>query len=611
MSRPRSKIPVPKWGRAPGLRVALGLLFAGAALSQPLNFTDACATGNESAVIAAGLANPGIALRQYAYFEKLPFVQTALERFALADPEEAVAVAAGGSTEADNLRDRLAQSSRIELQVLAQLAAGKTAAYPERRRAASLAFEIARGNLTVDAALRLAGKTPAYFSRLVDLRFAATSAGDEARALDSALELESLTLCRAVAESQARGLSDLSQFRARDLYMTLAYGQSEAADPVFSSVFDRLLLPKLRIEKSAMTKLLDGSHGVALRDFAAAALAAHRLDSFLALVGPDAAARLARAIDIAPDPVAEAVEMADLIAGSRNAAFLRQLNSIVPEEYGRVSAAGDRLARILYGLLAASLLAAPGASPDPPANLRDAATAYSHYLTASAVLDVTALFGPGKRCVQRYFFWDDDDGVSSFEHFKSGYQHDPAWKIDDRGIFLHLTGRGPDGRIIEIYANRPIDIRLPQNRGLEDESLRRQASMEEAMRAAGAVADVLVHRGHSFHVPKTLKFVTPDYRLVILGSCRGVPQIRAVMERSHAAQVIATRGKGQTEVNDALLKIINAALLTAGPSLDWRTFWTTHTASLAKSGIFRDYVAPSQDPASVFLRAYYECAAAN
>jgi hypothetical protein len=152
-------------------------------------------------------------------------------------------------------------------------------------------------------------------------------------------------------------------------------------------------------------------------------------------------------IDGAASPVEEAVEMADLIAGTRDRRLLGKLGAIVPEEYARVSAAGDERGRALYGLLAASLLLAPGGTGAAVAGtkLREAGAEYSQYPTASASLNVAALFGPDKRCVQRYCFWDDDDGVSSFENFKSGYAHDAAWKTEDQGNYIRIVGRGAGG----------------------------------------------------------------------------------------------------------------------------------------------------------------------
>jgi hypothetical protein len=39
--------------------------------------------------------------------------------------------------------------------------------------------------------------------------------------------------------------------------------------------------------------------------------------------------------------------------------------------------------------------------------------------------------------------------------------------------------------------------------------------------------------------------------------------------------------------------------------LEWSAFWQTQKAALGHTGLFRDYMAPDQDPGSVFLGGYY------
>ena len=92
---------------------------------------------------------------------------------------------------------------------------------------------------------------------------------------------------------------------------------------------------------------------------------------------------------------------------------------------------------------------------------------------------------------------------------------------------------------------------------------------------------------------------------MILGSCGGTTEIHAVIAASHDAQVIATRGTGETDINDVLLKAVNDRILHGGRTIEWNTFWGELRGRLGKSGLFRDYVAPNQDPATVFLCAYY------
>jgi hypothetical protein len=99
--------------------------------------------------------------------------------------------------------------------------------------------------------------------------------------------------------------------------------------------------------------------------------------------------------------------------------------------------------------------------------------------------------------------------------------------------------------------------------------------------------------------------VANSARLVILGSCGGTTEIHAVIEASHEAQVIATRGIGETVLNDAILKAVNDRLLNGERVIQSTSFWQELRTRLGRSAVFREYVAPNQDPGTVFLRAYH------
>jgi len=150
----------------------------------------------------------------------------------------------------------------------------------------------------------------------------------------------------------------------------------------------------------------------------------------------------------------------------------------------------------------------------------------------------------------------------------------------------------------------PIDSHLPANRARVEEAQRRQQTIAAALDERGLVPSILVHRGHSFWVGRTMSYVTSAAKLVVLGSCGGTTEVHAVIESSHEAQVIATRGIGETEINDHILKTMNDRLLEGGRIIEWKSFWKD-LSGRASGGLFRDYVAPHQDTGIVFLRAYY------
>jgi hypothetical protein len=247
----------------------------------------------------------------------------------------------------------------------------------------------------------------------------------------------------------------------------------------------------------------------------------------------------------------------------------------------------------VYGLLAAQLGVTGIADP------------YAPFFRSSETLDTALLFGAENDCIERHFFYDDDDGVESFASFRASYERDAAWKIEDRGQYVHVVGSGPKGRRIEIYANVPIDTHLPKNRALEGEARRRQQTITEVLAGRGVTASVIVHRGHAFWTERTLSYVAKPARLVILGSCRRTIEVHTVIEASHDAQVIATRGVGATEINDGILKAVNDRILNGDRVIEWSVFWRELSGHWGNSRLFRDYVAPNQDAGTVFLRGYY------
>ncbi len=549
----------------------------------------------EKLVLAAGLHNPDLALRESDEYLPLPAGRRLFEQFVLAAPDEALAIASGATKSARAFRELLSGSGSPELALLAQVAEEDRIALPWRSHVAILAGRIARKEVSFEAALKIAENTQQFFATVMDMR--ATAPAADRATLDRALEKESLLLCRAAQENLQRTLAiDLAGFRARDLYAVLSLGQAEATPDVFAAVFDRLLLPKWKAETPpgrSLLNLLDQTKNWELRDFAAGATAAHRFGALLPVAGRELVSRLARGVDQTQDPLKEGVRLAEIIDATTDTGLREEMASIVAEEFARCREAGDLRGTTVYGLLAAKLSVNAIAAP------------YGPFFRSSETLDTALLYGSQNDCIERHFFYDDEDGVKSFESFRQSYARDPAWEIEDRGTYFHLTGHGPEGRRIEIYANVPIDERLPQNRALEDEAPRRQQIIAGVLHARGVEPTVIVHRGHAFWEEKTQSYVSKTARLVILGDCGGVTQIHAVIEASHDAQVIATRGVGTAEVNDAILKAVNDRILKGERIIQWSSFWQELSSRWGRNPLFRDYVAPDQDPGTVFLRSYY------
>ncbi len=229
------------------------------------------------------------------------------------------------------------------------------------------------------------------------------------------------------------------------------------------------------------------------------------------------------------------------------------------------------------------------------------ATAYRPALGDSVfarLLSTHSAVGPlvlGPSILERFVFPDDDDGVESYESFRASYAADPAWRWKEANGVVQVTIKA-----ITIVANVPMDIVKFPDRTQDAEDRRR---LVETL--LPRPPEVFVHRGHDYHVPRTLPLIPRSAKLIFLGSCRGTQVLADIVDAAPLAQIVATRGIGTKEVNDPFLKTMNRHLLRSAGLLDWPALWKDLRATLGDNERFHDYVAPPDNAAAKFLARYY------
>ena len=461
---------------------------------------------------------PELALREYRGYIELPCGQSVFEAAAAAAPDEAVGLASGSSSLAAGLLQHLAAGASPQLETLTRIARDGSLNTEARARLAVFSLPIARGDLSYAQAAQQANG-PDFFAAVVELRLNARSP-QESAIYDRVLAKYAEVLFRTTQDAGAAPLtSELKRLRARDVYLLLTYGRTEEDDLLFGSVFDRFLAPKLRA--TPPSKLLAEVRDLNLRRFLATAAMHHRLDAFLHFdANPSALlAQAMRGVDQAAQPLDEALAAAEVLA-SLGSSRSRVLAPVLAAEYQR-----SPQAQPYYGLLLASLPAE--ARAEEPA--RAIAADYLPYFQQPRVLNTAALFDPTGLCVQAQFFYDDDDAAESFASFQQIYQRDPAWHWEDHGWYVLVTsqaGHGRPGRAIRIYANVPHSAQSP---GSDD----RRHALALLLREQSLTPTVLIHRGHTWYVDQSLRYLTPAARLGVSGQ---LPRHGERLRRYHHSQ---------------------------------------------------------------------------
>lgn len=197
--------------------------------------------------------------------------------------------------------------------------------------------------------------------------------------------------------------------------------------------------------------------------------------------------------------------------------------------------------------------------------------------------------------VQVSFFYDDEDGVSSFESSTAGYDK-KLWNKTDMGnyiVFNSLTGNN-----MRVYMNKPMAT--PGADSTQDEMLR-------AIAQEGYEITSFIHRGHSYHLQQSLRKITPSGAFVFLGSCGGYNEVLNVFQLNPDVHIIVTRNIGSKLINDPLLQKVNLDLLN-NKDIIWDATWKDLNAvftSKQTKDLFSSYIPPNKYIGVKFIRKVF------
>ncbi len=454
----------------------------------------------------------------------------------------------------------------------------------------ALLDDIVSNRLTIDSAEKITRDARKYFDRMMEIR---TKENPLAKnSLDQELEYASLEYVRVVNElhdfTNDIRFATVNDFTSRELYTLMVYTQPEIFTSTFLGFFDRMMK---RMKTADGEEFLNSMGNNRYRTFVKMCVGYNTLDQYFALLTQEAKEKLLTGfvsnLEKNNGDLTQPVDVADTFGSIQDSSTLAFFQNVIKKEYNRVQKEGNEDGMILYGLLAGMF--AGRATSDNDWSVQMSAR---YQLKPIDKIQMSDLFEANDTSTAYVVFYDDKDGEASFASFLSQYQ-DGNWKIERMDRYVKISS--VRGKAVIIYANYPVEEYLGQ------------PELMELFKTGGNFPNLVMHRGHSYYVPKTIEQISSNAKIVILGSCGGYHILNTVIERSPDVHIISSKQIGTMMVNDPLLHEIFETL-RQGKDIEWITIWNTLDKKFKGNSDlydkFSDYIPPHKNLGAIFIQAY-------
>jgi len=380
-------------------------------------------------------------------------------------------------------------------------------------------------------------------------------------------------------------------FTPEELYFLMVYGQDEIYTSSFLGTYNRMLE---RMKPTKGDELLAKVNYDHFRTFIRMCAGYNKLSSFLqtmdenkkSILMKDFVSGLEKGKE---NELEDAVDVADAFGSIADSALSDFLLAEVRANYERCAQIRNKKGVIVYGLLATLFKGSQGGDNNvgnvsaelnlPPINL----VSYKSLINDSGVI------------YEQVFFFGDEDGKNSYASFMGNFK-DGKWKVANDKYWTTITSTS--GKPIVIYANLPIP---------EPGDEEAQDKLQQYLDARNIRPTVIIHRGHSYHLPLTIDKMAPENKIVMLGSCGGYHNLATVLDHSPEANIISSKQTGAMAINEPIIKAINTQLL-AGNDIEWVSMWNSLKMYFDTKGAdkdrFSDYVPPYKNLGAIFIKAY-------
>ncbi len=373
-----------------------------------------------------------------------------------------------------------------------------------------------------------------------------------------------------------------------DLYYMMVMGENDIYTSSYKHSFSRLL--QLMGPKPKGDSLLLSVNFNQFRKFIKMAANYNQLDTFLKTMPPERSEQLMQAfVAHLENNLEDAVDVADSYSSISNKQLQQTMLQNVTDNEAAAIAINNSRAKVIYGLLKTIFL-----------SLNDNRVDISAQIGIPPIYEVGDKYIRNEKgmLVEQVFFYGDKDGKLFYPSFRNSFSN-KEWKVTEKKEWMEAVSL--KGNVM-VFANKPLD----NDHNLDDTA---QIHLAKYLEEQSLKPAVIVHRGHSYWLSRTMSRMPGDAKIVVLGSCGGYQNLNEILEINPDAHIISTKEIGTGDINRPILTYINQ-VFAANENLSWPKMWQNLSAFFSKDqsksirDSWDDYIPPYKNLGAIFLKAY-------
>lgn len=377
----------------------------------------------------------------------------------------------------------------------------------------------------------------------------------------------------------------------QELYYVIVTGENDLYTSSYKHTFARML--SLMGSKPRGDSLLQSVNFDYFKKFIRLAANYNKLDTFLKTMPVTTSEVLMKAFVANLDKsgsLEDAVDVADSYSSITDKKLLSTILSYVDENFKKAEREGNSKGEIIYGLLHDIFLSSSNNKAD-----------LTSVLGIPSIYEVSnqSLKGESGKIVQQVFFYGDEDGKAFFPSFIRSFST-REWKISEQKEWYEIQSLKGG---VQIFVNKPLD----NDSNLDDSA---QVHLNQYLESIDVYPSIVVHRGHSYWLPRTIKRMPQSAKVILLGSCGGYKNLNEILEVCPDASIISSKEIGKGDLNQYINNYLNKTL-AAGDNLVWKNMWAVlskqfENAPKSTRESWEDYVPPYRNLGAIFIRAYHK-----